>query len=100
MDTIVVGTNEQNNWDIIEESLPEHLWFHLNSFPSPHVIIRSSDPDKSTIMEAARICKEKSKYSHIRSIKVVYTTISNINLSDKVGCVDIVSKRKCTCITP
>ena len=100
MDIIVVGIDDQNNWDIIEESSPDHWWFHLNSFPSPHVIIRSSNPGKDIIVEASRLCKSKSKFKNIKNMKVVYTKISNIRLSEKIGSVDIISKRQCNYITP
>jgi len=35
---ILLGENAQDNWDIIDfES--NHIWLHLDSFPSCHVII-------------------------------------------------------------
>ena len=97
---IVVGSDAQENWDIIRDSEPGHVWFHLNSFPSPHVIIRTDTPSKEDIGYAARLCKSKSKYRNIRNIKVVYTRIHNLELGDKVGIVNIISKRRCKYVVP
>jgi len=100
METIIIGKDAQDNWDIINESSPCDIWFHLNSFPSCHVIIRDCTPTQETIQMAAELCKEKSKYKHIKNIKVVYTTISNLELAEVIGSVNIVSRRKCKFIKP
>lgn len=97
---ILIGSTAQENWDIIEESSPDFTWLHLNSFPSPHVIIKSELPSHSEILEAASLCKSKSKYKHIRNIKVVYCKVSNLELAETVGSVNILSKRKCKYVTP
>ena len=90
-----VGKNAQDNWRIINESDDEWLWFHLNSFPSCHVIIKSCNPSTEEILEAARICKRNSKYKNVRNIKVVYTHVKNLRYGDEPGSVNIISKRRC-----
>jgi len=95
MDTIMLGSTRS----LIKESLPEHLCFHLNSFPSPYVVVRSIDPGAEVIAEAAKICKSNSKYKHLKNMKVLYTKISNIKLNDD-GTVDIISMEKCNYVTP
>ena len=101
MEDIIIGKNAQDNWDIINDSGPSDLWFHLNSFPSCHVIIRNSSPTEEVIQRAAGICKDTSKYKHVKNIKVVYTTIDNIELTlGRVGCVTILSRRRCKTIKP
>ena len=97
---VVIGSGAQENWDIIEGSEPGHIWFHLNSFSSPHVIIRSEEPTESEIIGAATLCKSKSKYKNIKNIKVVYTRVHNIERADVVGAVNILSKRKCKYVVP
>lgn len=97
---VVIGSNAKENWDIIKNSEPGHIWFHLNSFPSPHVIIRSHEPTEFEIMEAAYLCKDNSKYKNIRNIKVVYTRVHNLELAKEVGSVHIISKRRCEYIIP
>ncbi len=97
---LVVGTSARNNWDIIRESEPGHLWFHLDSFPSPHVILRSNEPSRAEIECAASLCKSRSRYRKVRNVRVVYTRVHNLDLADEVGAVDIVSKKRCEFITP
>jgi len=97
---MVIGSNARENWDIIKDSDLSHIWFHLNSFPSPHVIIRSSDPSDDQVIEAAYLCKSRSKYKNLNNIKVVYTRIANLELAEEVGSVNIISKRKCKYIIP
>ena len=97
---IVAGTNAQENWDIIKRSEPGHIWFHLNSFPSPHVIIRSENPGDQQIIDAAHLCKSTSKYKNIKNARVVYCRVANLEMADEVGAVNIISKRKCKFVTP
>jgi len=95
MDTIIAGST----WSLIKESLPGHLCFHLNSFPSPYVVVRSIDPGLELIEKAASVCKSNSKYNHIKNMKVLYTEISNIELDDKNGTINIISMEKCNYVT-
>ena len=97
---VVIGSNAQENWDIIENSEPSHIWFHLNSFPSPHVVIRSENPGDQEIIDAANLCKSKSKYKNIKNAKVVYCRVANLELASEVGAVNILSKRKCKFVIP
>lgn len=97
---IVIGSNAQENWGIIKDSDLSHIWFHLNSFPSPHVIIRSSNPSDEQVVDAAYLCKSRSKYKNVKNVKVVYTRIANLELAGEVGSVNIISKRKCKYIIP
>ena len=92
----VVGKNDSDNWNIIKESSSDDIWFHLNSFPSPHVITRINGSDEEVdINYAASLCKSKSKYKNVPNIKIVYTSIKNLKLGNKVGSVEFISKRKC-----
>lgn len=91
----LIGKNAEDNWRIIKESEGEWLWFHLNSFPSCHVIIQDSDPTAENILEAAKLCKFYSKYKHIRNIKIVYTNVNNLRFGESIGSVHVISKRKC-----
>lgn len=96
MDTITIGST----WVLIKESSPEHLCFHLNSFPSPYVVIRCSDPGPDIIAEAASVCKSKSKYSHLKNMRVLYTQVSNMKLDHENGTINIISMEKCNYVTP
>ena len=80
-----VGKNAEDNWRIVKESEDNWLWFHLNSFPSAHLVIKDENPPTEYILKAANIIKNNSKYKHIKNIKIVYTHIKNLRLGEKVG---------------
>jgi predicted ribosome quality control (RQC) complex YloA/Tae2 family protein len=39
-----IGTNAQENWDLIDESSEGDLWFHVNDLPSCHVVTSLPNP--------------------------------------------------------
>lgn len=90
---IKIGKNAQENWDLIDIH-PDFMWFHLNSFPSCHVIIESDSPNDNEIKIAAELCKENTKYKNLKNIKVCYTTCSNLKKGTDIGSVIYKSKRK------
>lgn len=101
---IIIGTNARENWEIIDDSDPFDLWFHVDEFPSGHVIIREHidkigkhGPEpfypNEIINMAANYCKSQSKYRDRTKLKIVYTEISNLRKGKDVGSV-IVSKGK------
>ena len=89
---ILLGENAQDNWDIIDfES--NHIWLHLDKFPSCHVIICDETPNDETIMFAGELCKSKTKQKTLKDIKVCYTKCSNLNKGADIGSVSYKSKR-------
>jgi predicted ribosome quality control (RQC) complex YloA/Tae2 family protein len=97
---IYVGTNAKENWDLIDKSEPDDLWFHLEDFPSSHVIVREKLSKISTetpnypnqiISLAGDYCKTQSKYKQRDRLKIIYTLVSNIRKGRDIGSV-IVSK--------
>ena len=41
----IIGENANENWELLDylrQINDEYIWFHLNSFPSPYVIMKSS----------------------------------------------------------
>ena len=101
MDEIVIGKDAKDNERIVNESKNCYWWFHLNSFPSSHVVIRNCDPSYEQIQKAAELCKSNSKFKNVKNIKVVYTQIENIEpCEDSIGSVNIISRRKCKFMKP
>jgi predicted ribosome quality control (RQC) complex YloA/Tae2 family protein len=93
---IKVGSNAQENWDLISESKQNDIWFHLDDKPSPHVVISTPKKNKvsnQTLNYAAALCKEHSKYSNISKLTIIYTQIKNISKGDDVG--SVILKKKC-----
>lgn len=92
-----IGQNQQENWDLIDEAYKnndQYIWFHLNSFPSCHVIVEDENPDNNTIIEAAQLCKENSKYKNVPNVKICYTRVCNLKKEKKIGSVSFHSNRK------
>lgn len=92
--TIRIGENAKDNWDIIDMSKQNDIWFHVSNHPSCHVILDMSSqlgkgtrPHKSVLNYCAALCKEGSKVKDVKNIKVIYTEIKNIKKGDKVGAV-------------
>jgi predicted ribosome quality control (RQC) complex YloA/Tae2 family protein len=88
-----VGSNAEDNFDIIDAANPEDVWFHINARPSEHVI--ASIPDglnkkqlNKIIVQGAVICKQYSKYSSEKDLEIIYTKVKNIKKTDVIGCVE------------
>ena len=82
------GQNANENWDLLDKSNNEnieYIWFHLNSFASPYVIMFSTinelknqyseDEVLEILTHGAEICKENSKYKFLNDLKIVYTSL-------------------------
>lgn len=82
---VVRGENAAENWEIIAASEGDWVWLHLNSFPSPHVIVQHTDPPQSVLTVAADLCRDHSKYKRLRNLKVCYTKVSNLEKGYSVG---------------
>ena len=89
-----IGKNAEENSKLVADAAPNHLWFHLDSGPSPHVILRE-DPDKENIMEAALLCKSRSKMKNLRKVKVIYCEVRNLKRGSKPGEVIIRQRKRC-----
>ena len=90
-----IGKNAIENWQLLDESKPEYMFFHLAYFPSCYVILKcNSDPGGDIIKECALICKENTKYKNLKDIKVDYTRCDNVIKGGNVGEVYYRSTRK------
>ena len=96
-----VGSNAKENWNLLEESNPTDILFHLHSFPSCYVILKNDNdefPNSNIIKEAAIICKTNTKYKNLKDIKVDYTFCRNIEKGEKVGELIYKSNKKVLCL--
>uniref|UniRef100_A0A6C0L816 NFACT RNA-binding domain-containing protein n=1 Tax=viral metagenome TaxID=1070528 RepID=A0A6C0L816_9ZZZZ len=92
--TFTIGGNAQENSDIIDAAGPDDIWFHLDGHPSEHVVASIPDGtslDKKQILkiatQGALLCKKYSKYASQKNLRIIYTRISDIIKTEKVGCV-------------
>ena len=91
----LVGTNAQDNFDIIDESDLTDIWFHLSEHSSCHVIAKMPQDitlDKKQklhiIKQGALICKQHSKYKSEKNLQIIFTFLSNIMKGNVIGQVD------------
>jgi predicted ribosome quality control (RQC) complex YloA/Tae2 family protein len=88
-----IGENAEDNENIIINANEEDLWFHVSENPSPHVlaIIHNNCYDRKSLryiaIQAALLCKQYSKYKSEKNVKIIYTKIKNVILTDKLGTV-------------
>ena len=112
-----IGRNARDNFNLIDESDKDDLWFHINNKPSCHVIARlqnirftTQDNDlpnyydihfdtlenkqkQQIIKQGALICKQFSKFKSEKNVEVVYTKIENVVKTEIIGSV-LASKSK------
>lgn len=94
----VVGKNAQDNFDIIDDAEPHHIWFHIEGHSSCHVIAKLEEPldrknVKYVIKQGAVLCKQHSKQNNQKNIPIVYTNIENVSKSDTPGSVIIKNQK-------
>jgi predicted ribosome quality control (RQC) complex YloA/Tae2 family protein len=87
-----IGSNAQDNFDMIDEAGQYDLWFHINNESSGHVIARISDNKElnknllnKIIIQGGLICKKYSKYKSKRDLEIVYTRIFDIVKTHTTG---------------
>jgi len=87
-----IGKNDKDNFDIIDKANSDDIWFHLNNYPSCHVIASIDEIIKKKnlryiIKKGALLCKANSKYKSDKDISIIYTTIKNVKKTEKIGSV-------------
>lgn len=96
-----VGSNAKENWQLLSESNPTDIIFHLHSFPSCYVILKNDSdtfPNSDIIQETAIICKTNTKYKNLKNIKVDYTFCRNVEKGNVVGEMIYKSNKKVFCV--
>ena len=100
---IIVGRNSKENWDLIDVSEKQDVWFHVEDKPSCHVfIVKPFECDsipRDVIIKAAQLCKQYSKYKNDKKVKIIYTDINNIKKGKDCGSVSIINLKKLENIT-
>ena len=82
----ILGTNDKDNHQIIDDADPNDWWFHLNDNPSAHCIVERDEIDTEDMKFACSLIEEKSKYAKLKKRnKYCYTQIKNIKKTKKAG---------------
>lgn len=91
---IIIGENAQDNWNIIKQSNDEDIWFHIDDYPSSHVILKINELNtniktkiitKQLLKYCGKLCKIHSKYSNVKNLNIIYTKIKYVKLGKNVG---------------
>ena len=92
-----LGENAQDNFDIIDQSEPDDIWFHMNNISSCHVVVKlplNNKYDKKQIhkiiVQGAEICKQHSRLKSQKDVEITYTKIKNVNKTHIVGSVALI----------
>lgn len=85
--TIIIGQNAKENTQIIQESHPENIWFHLSSSSSAHIILQNEgDPIPKRYLN--EISGKLFKYKKNAPIQdVIYTEVKNVRITSTPGLV-------------
>ena len=76
---ILVGKNNKQN-DYLTNKLAsrDEWWLHTKDIPGSHVVIRSKEPSRETILEAAQLAAYFSKGRSSSSVPVDFTRIRHV----------------------
>jgi predicted ribosome quality control (RQC) complex YloA/Tae2 family protein len=92
---ISIGKNKEENWQLIDASQPNDIWFHIDNQPSCHVILKNEqqvklrDIPRQVLKRAAYLCKTNSAAKTQPKCDVIYALISSITKTNVVGQVTV-----------
>ncbi|RHW39705.1 fibronectin/fibrinogen-binding protein [Lysinibacillus yapensis] len=76
---ISVGkNNKQNDYLTFKVAKKSEVWLHTKDIPGSHVVIHSSEPDETTLLEAATLSAYFSKARESSSVPVDYTEVRHV----------------------
>ncbi|QCR31740.1 NFACT family protein [Lysinibacillus sp. SGAir0095] len=76
---ISVGkNNKQNDYLTFKLAKKTEIWLHTKDIPGSHVVIHSTEPDETTLLEAATLSAYFSKARDSSSVPVDYTEIRQV----------------------
>lgn len=95
-----VGQNANDNFNIIDSSNPNDLWFHLSGESSSHVIAclpankkLDKKQKRQIITQGALLCKQHSKHKSLSKTTIIYTDIQNVEKTDIPGSVNVTNQK-------
>tara|TARA_B110000967_G_C18897297_1_gene571689 strand:- start:2656 stop:3003 length:348 start_codon:yes stop_codon:yes gene_type:complete len=92
--TYYVGQNALDNFEIIDKSEDDDIWFHLENSSSSHIICKMNDKYnkkdlKYIIVQGAVLCKQYSKKKSEKKVNIIYTRINNVIKTNILGQVNL-----------
>lgn len=82
---ILIGNNDKENWEIIDNSEPDDLWFHLLDYPSCHIVAQlKKNISELEINYIAQLVREYSpRFKNKNNLKVSYCSIKDVKKNKK-----------------
>lgn len=89
-----IGQNSKENFDIIDNSQENDLWFHLHLQSSCHVVasihhVYDRTQTKKIAIQGAVLCKQYSKYKTHEKVPIMYTKVKHLVKQDREGAVSV-----------
>ncbi len=88
-----IGKNASDNTQLIKDSNKDWYWFHLDKFPSCHVIVCKDELNEDDIITAGNLVKDNSKYK-FKNIGINYCKVDNLLHGTDAGSVHFKSNRQ------
>jgi hypothetical protein len=88
-----IGQNASENTELVNISNPKWHWFHLEKFPSCHLVVCSEELTNEIISYAGELVKENSKYK-FKNIGINYCKIDNLVHGKEPGSVCFKSNKQ------
>lgn len=94
-----IGTNQAENFEVLDKGLENDLWFHANKESSCHIVaVLPEGFEKKNIKyivkQGALLCKNNTnKLKSKNNVEIIYTEIKNIVKTNIQGMVNILNKK-------
>jgi len=92
MTRILMGENKLENNVLVRQSKPNWVWVHLEKGPSPHAVIEVERATRDELYTAANLVVENSERRFDKNVKVIYTQIRHLKLTENPG--EVILKKK------
>jgi predicted ribosome quality control (RQC) complex YloA/Tae2 family protein len=94
-----IGQNAKENFEIIDSSKHDDLWFHVHIQPSCHVVATINDVyDRKQLqriaIQGAVLCKQYSKFKSHQRVQIIYTKIKHVKKQQREGAVSVNEYKK------
>ena len=90
-----IGKNAKHNFEIIDSSDDNDIWFHVANESSSHIIAHipadmklNKKQLRQILTQGAVLCKSHSRYKSQKNIEIIYTHIKNIEKLQTPGSVN------------
>jgi hypothetical protein len=87
----IVGEIPQDNFDMIDKSHGDDIWFNVQGFSVGNVVVNiyglnlTKKQLRQIILQGAILCKQQSKYYFMSNLAVLYNNVNKLVKTDNIG---------------